>query len=94
MGVNTSRKRGYENHSIPNWKRSYVDNVRSHNLVPRCPHSNINDYQRLVAVIAPRGFLNRWMPPSVETWSKYDQYNECEEKCPYDLPIRQIISEY
>ncbi|MFX1515932.1 MAG: aldo/keto reductase [Promethearchaeota archaeon] len=38
-------------------------------------------------------FLNRWMPPSVETWSKCDQCNECEEKCPYDLPIRQIISE-
>ena len=38
-------------------------------------------------------FLNRWMPPSVKTWSKCDQCNECEEKCPYDLPIRQIISE-
>ncbi len=38
-------------------------------------------------------FLNRWMPPSVESWSKCDQCEECEEKCPYHLPIRQIISE-
>ena len=38
-------------------------------------------------------FLNRWMPPSVESWSKCDQCGECEKNCPYDLPIRQIISE-
>ncbi|MFX1507571.1 MAG: aldo/keto reductase [Promethearchaeota archaeon] len=38
-------------------------------------------------------FLNRWMPPSVESWIKCDQCKECEEKCPYNLPIRQIISE-
>jgi predicted aldo/keto reductase-like oxidoreductase len=37
-------------------------------------------------------FLNRWMPPSVESWSKCNQCEECEEKCPYYLPIRQIIS--
>jgi predicted aldo/keto reductase-like oxidoreductase len=33
------------------------------------------------------------MPPSVESWSKCDQCKECEEKCPYHLPIREIISE-
>lgn len=38
-------------------------------------------------------FLNRWMPPSVDSWSKCDQCEECEEKCPYDLPIRLIISD-
>ncbi len=38
-------------------------------------------------------FLNRWMPPSVESWSKCNQCEECEEKCPYHLPIRHIISE-
>lgn len=38
-------------------------------------------------------FLNRWMPPSVESWTKCNQCEECEEKCPYHLPIRQIISE-
>jgi ferredoxin len=38
-------------------------------------------------------FLNRWMPPAVESWSKCDQCQECEDKCPYHLPVRQIISE-
>ncbi|UCG03776.1 MAG: aldo/keto reductase [Candidatus Heimdallarchaeota archaeon] len=38
-------------------------------------------------------FLNRWMPPSVKSWSKCDHCEECEDKCPYHLPVRQIISE-
>ncbi|MFX0183198.1 MAG: aldo/keto reductase [Candidatus Hodarchaeota archaeon] len=38
-------------------------------------------------------FLNRWMPPAVESWSKCDQCQECEEKCPYHLPIIKIISD-
>ncbi|MFX1282721.1 MAG: aldo/keto reductase [Promethearchaeota archaeon] len=38
-------------------------------------------------------FLNRWMPPAVDSWNKCNQCGECEKKCPYGLPVMQTISE-
>jgi predicted aldo/keto reductase-like oxidoreductase len=38
-------------------------------------------------------FLTGYMPNAVRSWDNCNNCGECEEKCPYHLPIRQIISD-
>jgi predicted aldo/keto reductase-like oxidoreductase len=35
----------------------------------------------------------RYVTDGVESWKNCDQCGECEEKCPYHLPIREMIAE-
>ena len=38
-------------------------------------------------------FLSGWIAEEMESGRNCNQCGECEEKCPYDLPIQQMIVE-
>lgn len=41
----------------------------------------------------PGMFLRDWVVEAVETGRNCAQCGECEERCPYDLPIREMLTE-
>jgi len=58
------------------------------------PISIVMQYDSFVKRLPPEGTFSGWIAASMEKAAECTNCGDCEERCPFDLPIREMIAEY